>query len=365
MHKRLKSILRRSVGKTPEPTEGAHASDGHAKSNSPRINNQPRSSHSRDHPVADVANGSAEPLHSRRSVSSGHDSSAVHPSAVGNASGAFKPDPGYNAPALAQNGQVEIPSDQHPALEGDSQPINGENRENSQLTAHGNVPRHGASIDENKRKQFGTDSSKLQHSTAGMSFSPPPHHHKSSVVWMELHGSLGGRQTDSNTGPIGSEQTNHNGNSRAPHTDEDSFASARDSISSSDYGETYNPANSSKQYEWPTSGINERFSKKPPSDGKVLGLSREEHAIEGGPVEFQPATKDGYEESQLHKQLRLDGVVDLTDTVDTDGDIKWAPGMCIKSNHSMLRREFVLRIGIWLTHRQLLHTKSSSRINMR
>jgi hypothetical protein len=83
----------------------------------------------------------------------------------------------------------------------------------------------------------------------------------------------------------------------------------------------------------------------------VLDLSREEHAIEGGPVKFQPATKDGHDESQLHKQLRLDGVVDLTNTVDTDGDITWAPGTCIASNHSMQRRQFVLRVGIWLTQR--------------
>jgi hypothetical protein len=193
MQKRLKSILRRSVGKTPEPTEGAYASDGHAKSNSSRINNQPRSSHSRDHPAANVANGSAEPLDSRRPVSSGHGSSTVHPSGVGNASDASKPDPGYNAPVLAKNGQVEIPGDQHPALEGGSQPISGENRENSQVTANGNVARHGASIDENKKKPFGTDNAKPQRSVAGMSLSPPAHHHKSSVVWTGLHGSLGGR----------------------------------------------------------------------------------------------------------------------------------------------------------------------------
>jgi hypothetical protein len=341
MQKRLKSILRRSVGKPPESTEGAHASNGHSKSNSRRIDNQSRSSLSRDHPAANVANGSTKPLGSRRSVGSGHDSSTAHPSAVGNASDASKPDPGYNAPALAQNGQAKIPGDQHPALRGGSQPINGENRENSQVTANGNVAHHGASIDENK-KPFGTDNAKLQHSVAGMSLSPPAHHHKSCLMWMRLYGSLGRRQTNSNTGPVGSEQTNHDGTSRAPHTDDDSFASARNSISSSDYGETYHLANGSKQYEWPTSGINERFSKKSPSDGKVLGLSREEHAIEGGPVKFQSATKDGHEESELHKQLRLDGVVDLTDTVDTDGDIKWAPGTCITSNRSMRRREFVL-----------------------
>jgi hypothetical protein len=184
MQKRLKSILRRSVGKPPQSTEGAHAANGHAKSNSPRI----------DNPAASVANGSKKPLSSRRSVGSGHDPSTVHPSAVGNASDASKPDPGYNTPALAQNGQVEIPGDQHPALGGGSQPINGENRENSQVAANGNVARHGASIDENK-KPFGTDSAKPQHSVAGMSLSPPAHHHKSSVMWMGLYGSFGGRLT--------------------------------------------------------------------------------------------------------------------------------------------------------------------------
>jgi hypothetical protein len=184
MQKRLKSILRRSVGKPPESTEGAHAANGHAKSNSPRIDNQSRSSLSRDHPAANVANRSTKPLGSRRSVGSGHDSSIVHPSAVGNASDASKPGPGYNAPALAQNGQVKIPGDQHPALGDGSQPINGENRENSQVAANGNVARHGASIDENKKP--------LQHSVAGMSLSPPAHHHKSSVIWTGLYGSFEG-----------------------------------------------------------------------------------------------------------------------------------------------------------------------------
>jgi hypothetical protein len=103
---------------------------------------------------------------------------------VGNASDASKPGPGYNAPALAQNGQVKIPGDQHPALGDGSQPINGENRENSQVAANGNVARHGASIDENKKP--------LQHSVAGMSLSPPAHHHKSSVIWTGLYGSFEG-----------------------------------------------------------------------------------------------------------------------------------------------------------------------------
>lgn len=56
----------------------------------------------------------------------------------------------------------------------------------------------------------------------------------------------------------------------------------------------------------------------------------EDHTLEGGPVQFQSATKVGEEDvdqSKLHRQLRLDGVVDLTDTVDTDGDIKWAPAV--------------------------------------
>jgi hypothetical protein len=37
-------------------------------------------------------------------------------------------------------------------------------------------------------------------------------------------------------------------------------------------------------------------------------------------------TADG-EETELARQLRKDGVVDLRNTMDTDGEITWAPGM--------------------------------------
>lgn len=46
---------------------------------------------------------------------------------------------------------------------------------------------------------------------------------------------------------------------------------------------------------------------------------------------FLPATIDGTSgghETALAKQLREGGVADLRETVDTDGDIKWAPGTC-------------------------------------
>lgn len=45
------------------------------------------------------------------------------------------------------------------------------------------------------------------------------------------------------------------------------------------------------------------------------------------PVDLKPAAMDGQQGSEAHRQLRLDGVVDLRNTVDTDADVHWAPRM--------------------------------------
>lgn len=45
------------------------------------------------------------------------------------------------------------------------------------------------------------------------------------------------------------------------------------------------------------------------------------------PVNFQAAVMDGLQESEAQRQLRLDGVVDLRNTVDTDADVHWAPAV--------------------------------------
>jgi hypothetical protein len=140
------------------------------------------------------------------------------------------------------------------------------------------------------------------------------------------------------TEPATANHTSSEKASRGQNTDDESFASAMSSVSSSDYSETHAINGDPKRSGHATEAIlNKHVSntipiKSTPSSHHKSGFPLGEHGMEGGPVQFQSVTKGGQQntgESELFKQLRLDGVVDLTDTVDTDGDIKWAPGMYI------------------------------------
>ncbi|KAF2131661.1 hypothetical protein P153DRAFT_286325 [Dothidotthia symphoricarpi CBS 119687] len=44
-------------------------------------------------------------------------------------------------------------------------------------------------------------------------------------------------------------------------------------------------------------------------------------------ADFQPAIVDGHHESEEQRQLRLKGVVDLRNTIDTDADVHWTPAV--------------------------------------
>jgi hypothetical protein len=73
------------------------------------------------------------------------------------------------------------------------------------------------------------------------------------------------------------------------------------------------------------------------------------------------ATVDGTaagEETLLARQLREDGIVDLRNTIDTDGDITWAPGMPYPVVPILLRENILISS-------QLSPTRSSNRINTR
>jgi hypothetical protein len=131
---------------------------------------------------------------------------------------------------------------------------------------------------------------------------------------------------------------NHEGIPRGLSGDDESFSSAAGSVSSSNYSEPHRHTKGSRQHEQPRTIVHRdpemdrTQSKMLALNPKVLGKPPGEHIVGDGPVKFQSATKGGHssaEDEEFQKQLRLDGVVDLTDTVDTDGDITWAPGMPI------------------------------------
>ena len=65
------------------------------------------------------------------------------------------------------------------------------------------------------------------------------------------------------------------------------------------------------------------------SDNDASRSPQSTHKAQGSQSDARHATMDGTadgEETTLAKKLREDGVVDLRNTVDTDGDITWAPG---------------------------------------
>ena len=66
------------------------------------------------------------------------------------------------------------------------------------------------------------------------------------------------------------------------------------------------------------------------SDNDAPHPSRETYEVQGAQSGVRHATMDGTadgEETLLARKLREDGVVDLRNTVETDGDVTWAPGM--------------------------------------
>lgn len=68
------------------------------------------------------------------------------------------------------------------------------------------------------------------------------------------------------------------------------------------------------------------------SDNDASRAPRESYEVEGSHSGVRHATMDGTaggEETALARKLREDGVADLRNTVDTDGDITWTPGMCL------------------------------------
>ena len=304
MQKKLKSIFRRSIGKTPEPFQGAHASNGYTKPNLSNVGDQSKSAHNRDYSAATVANGGPQSGDAGRPASPPRGPFAVQPSAVG---------------SVSEHGKIS--GNRYSTLGSGKQPTHGRGGGTSPETANGSVATRNLSNDRNKKQPLRTDETKSQQLVAG----------KRVRLCRDIHAG----QADFNTVPTSTEQNSFDRFSQAPYTDDDSFASARGSVSSSNYGETSNLATNSIQPE-PSCGIIERNLKPPVGDQKAPQLPLEEAGMEGGPVKFQSATKDGHEESEFHKQLRMDGVVDLTDTVDTDGDITWAPGMCISSFHLRL-----------------------------
>jgi hypothetical protein len=75
----------------------------------------------------------------------------------------------------------------------------------------------------------------------------------------------------------------------------------------------------------------------PDSDNDASRSAQELYEVEGAQSGVRHATIDGTadgEETELARKLREDGVVDLRNTVDTDGDITWAPGKSLHSSPS-------------------------------
>ncbi|KZM21700.1 uncharacterized protein EKO05_0001680 [Ascochyta rabiei] len=77
-------------------------------------------------------------------------------------------------------------------------------------------------------------------------------------------------------------------------------------------------------------GRETRKSRPSDSDNSTPGLQKETNGVQGTQSGVRHATVDGTangEETKLARQLRQDGVADLRNTTDTDGDIVWAPAV--------------------------------------
>ena len=118
--------------------------------------------------------------------------------------------------------------------------------------------------------------------------------------------------------------------------------------------------------------INQKQSQKPPvienADGFVHSVAPKSHKLQQEQHGVQHATIDGTahgEETALARELRESGIADLRNTVDTEGEVTWAPGTYFLNSIACALVENKSTTQRILTSNQLLPTKSSSLIHTR
>ncbi|XPS74857.1 hypothetical protein M3J07_006950 [Ascochyta lentis] len=322
MQRKLKSVFRRSSKSrgSPEP----ESSNPHAEATSPRGDRRRVSSDRHGRTSVDSSANDSVYTGRSRPVSSVYDDrrqsqmSGKHTAATD-----FVSSSDANGGAIANDYKAYLPAlspvnddhgDEYISLADDRRHITGASEEqHEERVADRNIARYNASTDGRNRASVGV----ARNEPIGIASSTPAPN--------PISGQQHSYEQSTGTGPVGNYAV---GNSKTPNEGLVDGVRTHTVTSPRENG-------SSKRSSFPSNtarvetGREKRKSRLSDSENNTL-RSQETYAVQGAQSGVRHATVDGTangKETDLARQLRKDGVVDLRNTIDTDGDIKWAPAV--------------------------------------